>query len=105
MKAVRLMEKMIGAFEARRQLGKILKEVAGKGDHYVVEYHGEPVAAVVPIELYEQWKRRREAFFERMREAAERSKAYEDVSEEAAMRIVNEEMHAYRAEKRLNNEL
>jgi len=51
------MEKMVGAFEARRQLGKILKEVSGKGDRYVVEYHGEPVAAVVPIELYEQWKR------------------------------------------------
>ncbi len=67
------MEKLIGAFEARRQLGKILKEVAGKGDRYVVEYHGEPVAAVVPIELYAQWKRAREAFFDTLEASSERA--------------------------------
>lgn len=67
------MDKMVGAFEARRQLGQILKSVAGKGDRYVVEYHGEPVAAVVPIELYAQWKRDREAFFDRLEAAAARA--------------------------------
>ena len=50
---------MVGAFEARQQ--------PGRGDRYVVEYHGEPVAAVVPIELYEGWKRRREALSSRAR--------------------------------------
>ncbi|MDQ3780040.1 MAG: type II toxin-antitoxin system Phd/YefM family antitoxin [Chloroflexota bacterium] len=60
------MEKTVGAFEARRQLGRILKAVAGRGDRYVLEYHGEPVAAVVPLALYEGWKRRREAFFDRL---------------------------------------
>jgi prevent-host-death family protein len=95
MKAANLMEKMIGAFEARRQLGKILKAVAGKGDSYVVEYHGEPVAAVVPIELYEQWKRRREAFFENMRQAAERA----NLSEEEAEKLVTEAVQAVRAQQ------
>ena len=89
------MEKMIGAFEARRQLGKILKEVSGKGDHYVVEYHGEPVAVVVPIELYRQWQRRRDTFFETMRRAAEHA----DVPEEEATRLVEEAVQAVRAQK------
>ena len=88
------MEKLVGAFDARRQLGKILKEVSGKGDRYVVEYHGEPVAAVVPIELYRQWQRRREAFFETMRVAAERA----DVPEEEAARLVQEAIQAVRHE-------
>lgn len=88
------MEKMVGAFEARQQLGKILKAVAGRGDHYVVEYHGEPVAAVVPIQLYEQWKRRREAFFEKMRETAERA----NVPEGEAAQLVTEAISAVRAE-------
>lgn len=88
------MEKMIGAFEARRQLGKILKEVSGKGDRYVVEYHGEPVAAVVPIQLYEQWKRRREAFFDKMRLTAERA----NLSEEEAMTLAQEAIQAVRSQ-------
>lgn len=88
------MEKMIGAFEARRQLGKILKEVSGKGDSYVVEYHGEPVAAVVPIQLYEQWKRRREAFFDKMRLTAERA----NMPEEEAMTLAQEAIEAVRSQ-------
>ncbi len=90
------MEKMVGAFEARQQLGKILKAVAGKGDRYVVEYHGEPVAAVVPIQLYEQWKQRREAFFEQMRKTAERANVPEDEAEQ----LVAEAIQAVRTETR-----
>lgn len=89
------MEKLIGAFEARRQLGKILKEVSGKGDRYVVEYHGEPVAAVVPMHLYEQWKRRREAFFDKMRLTAELA----NVSEEEAMTLAQEAIQVVRAQQ------
>lgn len=85
------MEKAIGAFEARRQFGKILQEVAGKGDKYVVERHGEAVAAVVPIEVYQQWKRRREAFFAKMRAASERAGMPEDEADKLvgeAVRVV-----------------
>ncbi len=92
-------EKTIGAFEARRQFGDVLDSVVANGDKFVVERNGKPVAAVVPVQLYEQWKRRREAFFERIRAAAERSKAYEDLSEEEAMRIANEAVQAVRSNK------
>ena len=86
------MEKMVGAFEARRQLGKILKEVSGKGDRYVVEYHGEPVAVVVPIELYEQWKRDREAFFGKLEAISERA----NVAPEEADALAQEAVQALR---------
>ncbi len=85
------MEKTIGAFEARRQLGRVLQEVIADGDRYVVERHGEPVAAVVPIAVYEQWKRARVAFFDRVQAAAERSDLPEREAEELAAQAVRDE--------------
>ncbi len=89
------MEKTVGAFEARRQFGQILKEVSGKGESYVVEYHGEPVAAVVPMELYLKWKQRRENFIARMRTSAARA----EMTPEAAIKLVEEEIQAAEAER------
>ncbi|MDQ3855953.1 MAG: type II toxin-antitoxin system Phd/YefM family antitoxin [Chloroflexota bacterium] len=86
------MEKVVGAFEACRQLGRILKDVSGRGDRYVVEYHGEPVAAVVPIELYEQWKRQRESFFGKLEELATTS----DLSAEEADALAEQAVRAVR---------
>ena len=87
------MEKTVGAFEARRQLGRIIKEVSGKGDRYVLEYHGESVAALVPMALYEGWKRRREAFFDRLEEMA----ATAGLSPEEADRLAGEAVRAARS--------
>jgi prevent-host-death family protein len=86
------MERTIRAFEARRQFGKVLQAVA-RGDKVVVERNGEPVAAVVPIELYEHWKRERQAFFDEMREISERVNLPEDEAE----RVVAEAITAVRA--------
>src|SRR5947208_10917275 len=66
------MERIVAAFEARRSFGKMLQDVLAKGDKFVVERHGEPVAAVVPITVYEQWKRERSAFFDKLREIQDR---------------------------------
>ncbi|MCL4543668.1 MAG: type II toxin-antitoxin system Phd/YefM family antitoxin [Chloroflexi bacterium] len=72
MKVDDIMERTIGAFDARRQFGRVLNEVVAKGDCYVVERHGEPIAAAVPIQIYEQWERSREAFFDRMEAIGQR---------------------------------
>ena len=88
------MEKTIGAFEARRQFGRILQEVLGRGDKYVVERHGEPVAAVVPIEIYEEWKRSRAAFFEIMERAARQA----NLTPEEADALAEEAVQAVRRE-------
>jgi prevent-host-death family protein len=52
----RLMEKKIGAYEARRQLGSLINEVQYGGDVYVIERHGQPVVALLPAEEYVVWK-------------------------------------------------
>ena len=82
------MEKAIAAFEARRTFGKILQDVLTRGDRFVVERHGEPVAAVVPIEVYEQWKQARSAFFTKVRAAAERADLSTDEAEALADKAV-----------------
>jgi prevent-host-death family protein len=90
------MERTIGAVDVRRRLGNVLDEVATKGDHYIVERHGEPVAVVVPLHLYEQWRRQRNAFFDRVEAAARRA----NMSEEEGMALANEAVRAVRAQRR-----
>jgi len=89
------MEKTIGAFEARRSFGRILQDVAAKGEKIVVERHGEPIAALVPIHIYEQWKRRREAFFDQMDEVAKRA----NLSAEDADELVQEAIQKTRSSR------
>lgn len=67
------MEKTIGAFEVRRQFGKMLTGVLTNDDRYIIERHGEPVAVLVPLELYEQWTRSRDRFFDQIESAAKRT--------------------------------
>lgn len=87
------MEKTVGAFEVRRSFGKILQEVAAKGDRVVVERHGEPIAAVVPIDVYNQWKRSRSDFFDRMRRVSEQA----NLSPEEADQLAADAVKAVRA--------
>lgn len=82
------MEKSIGAFDVRRRFGRVLQEVIAKGDRFVVERHGEPVAAVVPIEVYRQWKRGREFFFDQLHQAQERSNLDPDEADQLAAEAV-----------------
>lgn len=90
------MERTIGAFDARRQFGKVLDEVASHGDHYVVERHGQPIAVVVPMRVYAQWKKSREAFFDRLEATAQRASMPED----DAMTLALKAQSAVRAERR-----
>jgi len=66
--------KTVTAMRARGNLGRILEEVYYRGDEYVIERSGKPMAAVVPVEQYEQWRKEREAFFALVDEVRERSK-------------------------------
>lgn len=85
------MEKIIAAFDARRNFGKMLQDVLSHGDKFVVERHGEPVAALVPMAVYEQWKNSRSAFFAKVRAAAERAnlspEEAEDLADKAAQAV------------------
>ena len=89
------MEKTVGAFEIRRNLGKVLHDIAARGDKYIVERHGEPVAAVVPVEAYEQWKRSRSRLFEQLRRSQENA----NLSPEEADALAEEAVEAARAQE------
>jgi prevent-host-death family protein len=82
------MEKIIAAFEARRSFGKLIQDVLTRGDQFVIERHGEAVAAVVPIEVYRQWQRRRQAFFDHMRQVSEQANVPEEEAEARAAEAV-----------------
>lgn len=67
------MERTTGTTELRQGLTDILEAVRERGDTYVVETFGRPQAAIVNLNEYEQFKRfreEREAFFQRLDQAA-----------------------------------
>lgn len=90
------MERIIAAFTARRQFGQLLDQVMARGDRFVVERNGKPMAAVVPIEVYEQWKVSRDTFFDTMRTVAERV----NLPEAEAMELATEAIQAVRQQNR-----
>lgn len=68
------MEKVINAVAARRRLGQLLEEAFYRGDVFIIERAGRPMAAVIPIEQYRQWQQRREEFFAMIDEVQERTR-------------------------------
>jgi len=92
-----MMEKTINALDARRRLGQLLEEVYYQGHQYIIERAGKPMAVVVPISQYRQWKERREQFFALIDEAREANK---DVYPEQIESEVDEAVRMVREEKR-----
>jgi prevent-host-death family protein len=70
---MRAIEDKMEVSEAQGNLSKIVQRVAENNDKVVLEVGGEAKAVVVPIAVYESWKRARDEFFETMRIAAERA--------------------------------
>lgn len=88
--------KTISAWEARRNFGKMMDEVARTNQMVIVESHGEPKVAIVPASRAEAWERERREVFALMRETAARV----NMPEDEAMELANEAVAAVRAERR-----
>jgi hypothetical protein len=88
------MEKTVSSQDAPGRFGDLLQGISDKGDRYVVERDGVPLAAVVPFALYSQWKGRGEGFFGKMRETADRA----GLSEAEALRLADEAKRAVRSQ-------
>lgn len=58
------MEKEIGVTKARLMIREIIDEVQYQGDKYVISRHGKPAAAIVPMEVYDNWKQQRQRLLE-----------------------------------------
>jgi prevent-host-death family protein len=87
------MEKTVGVTEARQTFSTIVERVQYQGDSYVISRYGKPAAAVVPVEVYENWQRQREEFFDLVRNLQKQA----DLSPEEADRLAKEAVAAMRA--------
>jgi prevent-host-death family protein len=66
------MVKKVTVLKARKNLGQLLEEVYYRGDQYVIERAGKPMAAIVPLWHLEEWLKRRERFFGMVDEVRQR---------------------------------
>ncbi len=72
------MIKTLTAIKARQNLGEVLEEVYYKGDQYIIERAGKPMAAVVPLWQLEARKKHGDRLFgmlERLWESPPKVKA------------------------------
>jgi prevent-host-death family protein len=79
------MEKTINAVAARRRLGQLLEETYYRGNVFIIERAGRPMAAMVPIEQYRQWQQRRADFFAMIDQVQERTREVPPEELEAAI--------------------
>jgi prevent-host-death family protein len=87
------MVKKITAVKARKNLGQLLEEVYYRGDHYVIERAGKPMAAVVPVWYLEEWLKRRERFFDMVDEVRQ---GQEGISPEAIEKDIQDAINTIR---------
>ncbi len=91
------METLVGVTKAREKLSEIVESVQYQNDAYIISRHGRPAAAVVPIEIYESWKRQRKELFTLIKQFQEASgeadpdEVMQDVLE--AQQAVREQMN------------
>jgi prevent-host-death family protein len=65
------LEKKLGISQARKQFADLVDQVQYQNDTYVIIRRGKPTAALVPIEVYENWKKDRYELFEMIRKIQE----------------------------------
>ena len=65
------MEKALDITNARQQFATMVDQVRYKKDSYIILKRGEPAAVLVPLDVYEVWKREREQLFAAIRRIQE----------------------------------
>ena len=88
------MEKVLGITKARQEFSNIVEQVQYQGQSYIINRHGKPAAAVVPIEVYENWRRQRSELFDLIREMQQQA----DVPPDEADRLAAEAVSAVRTQ-------
>ena len=68
------MERKLGVTKAREKFGEIIDRVQYQGDTFIINRHGRAAAAVVPVEVYENWKQQRRMFFDAIRKMQDDNK-------------------------------
>ena len=90
------MERKLGITQAREEFSTVIEQVQYQGDSYIISRHGKPAAAVVSIEVYQNWLRQREEFFDLVRRVQQEA----TLAPEEAERLAAEAVAAVRAQRR-----
>jgi prevent-host-death family protein len=90
------MSKEVSAMELQRKLGELLDGVYRNGDRLIIKRANKPLAAIVPIETYEQMLKQQEKNLSVLDKIWEKIPA---VSEEEAQADIEEAIAEERAEK------
>ena len=90
----------IGARDLRQKFAEILGKVGFGGDVAIVERSGKPMAAIIPIEMYQQLVAEREARFQIIEKIqnAQEERSLEEIEQDvnAAIKRVRSGKHAAR---------
>ena len=68
------MVKKVTAMKARQSFGQVLEEVYYKGDLFVIERAGRPMAAVVPVWFVQEYQESKRRVFETIDRIQKRNK-------------------------------
>ena len=82
------MERQMGITEAREKMAEIVEQVQYQGNSFIINRHGKPAAAVVPIEVYENWKQQRNELFDLIRQMQQRANLDPEEAERLAAEAV-----------------
>jgi prevent-host-death family protein len=91
------MGKIISAMKARQNLGQLLEEAFYRGEKFVIKRGNKPMAVLIPINEYEQFKRQRNEDFSIYDEIWELNR---DIPMEEIERDVQEAVEEVRAKRR-----
>ena len=81
------MIKKVNALKARQNLGRLLEEVYYKGDQYIIERAGKPLAAMVPLWQLQARKERRDHMLATVQEVWRRTKKIQPESIEREVEV------------------
>ncbi|NOZ06576.1 MAG: type II toxin-antitoxin system Phd/YefM family antitoxin [Chloroflexi bacterium] len=82
------MERELGVTKARQVFGTMVEQVQYRGDTYIINRHGKPAAAVVPMQVYETWKCQRQDLFDQIRKMQREANLDNDEAESLAAEAV-----------------
>ena len=91
-----MLKKTTTAIKARQNFGQLLEEAYYRGDEFVIERAGKPMAAVVPLKVLEDYETNKEELFGLIKKAQRRNKR---VKPEVVEREVAEAVRSVRARR------
>lgn len=82
------MNRTVAAFDARRQFGRLLQQVMIGRDSIIIEWHNQPAAVLVPMEMFERWQSQQEEALGLLKKAAAEAQMDEEEGQALAEEAV-----------------